>query len=161
MNVCQSSSSLSCNGKTYLDSRRGETKVQPNAFSRREFKNGSRQKQDTSRKRKLELPNRRVTLKREHNFVKTVKFNKPSAKKYDSTMSSTTTLPTKKNKVCRLLRQKQIRRLMNDKNEVLLNLFFVVLEQTFIQSIFNKMILSKLLILLKLFKFNRKELPTS
>ena len=99
MNVCQSSSSLTCNGKTYLDSRRGETKVQPNAFSRREFKNGSRQKQDTSRKRKLELPNRRVTLKREHNFVKTVKLNKPSAKKYDSTMSSTATLPTKKNKV--------------------------------------------------------------
>ena len=102
MNVCQSSSSLSCNGKTYLDSRRGETKVQPNAFSRREFKNGSRQKQDTSRKRKLELPNRRVTLKREHNFVKTVKFNKPSAKKYDSTMSSTT--PTKGTQSLTILR---------------------------------------------------------
>ena len=74
--------------------------VQKNtAFSRRKFKNGSRQKQDTSRKRKLELPNRRV--KREHNFVKTVKFNKPLAKKY-STMSSTT--PTKGTQSLTILR---------------------------------------------------------
>ena len=102
MNVCQNSSSLSCYGKTYLDSRRAKTKVQPTAFCRRKFKNGSRQKQDTSRKRKLELPNRRV--KREHNFFKTVKFNKPSAKKYDSTMSSATTLPTKGTQSLTILR---------------------------------------------------------
>ena len=51
MNVSQNSSSLSCYGKTYLDSLRAKIKVQPNAVSRRKFKNGSRQEQDTTRKR--------------------------------------------------------------------------------------------------------------
>ena len=98
MNMSQNSSSLSCYGKTYLDSLRGKIKVQPTAVSRRMFKNGSRQKQDTSQKRKLELPNRKVTLKREHNFAKVVKFNKPSAKKSGRTVSSTTTYSTRKEK---------------------------------------------------------------
>ena len=57
------------------------------------------QKQDTFRKRKLELPNRRVTLKRKHNFAKMVKFNKPSVKKSGRTMSSTTIYPTRKENV--------------------------------------------------------------
>ena len=48
MNVSQNSYSLSCYRKTYLDSLRGKIKVQPTAVSRRKFKNGSRQKQDTS-----------------------------------------------------------------------------------------------------------------
>ena len=96
MNVSQNSSSLSCYGKTYLDSRRGKIKMQPTSVSRRTLKNGSRQKQHTSRKRKLELPNRRVTLKREHNFAKIVKCNKPSTKKLGSTMSSITTYPNRK-----------------------------------------------------------------
>ena len=73
--------------------------MQPTAVSGRKFKNGSRQKQDTSWKKKLELPSRRVTLKREHNFAKIVKFNKPSAKKSGRTMSSTTTYPTRKENV--------------------------------------------------------------
>ena len=60
MNVSQNSSSLSYYSKTYLDSGRGKIKVQPTAVSRRKFKNGSRQKEDTSRKRKLELSNRRT-----------------------------------------------------------------------------------------------------
>ena len=99
MNVSQNSSLLSCYGKTHLNSLRGKIKVQPTAVSRRKFKNGSRQKQDTSRKRKLELPNRIVTLKREHNLAKIVKFNKPSAKSSGRTMSSTTTYPTRKEKI--------------------------------------------------------------
>ena len=99
MNVNQNSSSLSCYGKTYLDSLRGKIKVQPTAVSRRRFKNGSRQKQDASRKRKLEPSNRRVALKKEHNFAKTVKFDKQSAKKSARTMSSTTTYPTGKEKI--------------------------------------------------------------
>ena len=99
MNVSQNSSLLSCYGKTHLNSLRGIIKVQPTAVSRRKFKNGSRQKQDTSRKRKLKLPNRRVTLKREHNLAKIVKFNKPSAKSSGRTMSSTTTYPTRKEKI--------------------------------------------------------------
>ena len=99
MNVNQNSSSLSCYGKTYLDSLRGKIKVQPTAVSRKRLKNGSRQKQDASRKRKLESPNTRVALKTEHNFAKTVKFDKPSAKKSGRTMSSTTTYPTRKEKI--------------------------------------------------------------
>ena len=51
LNVSQNSSSLSCYGKTYLDSLRGKIKVQPTAVSRRKFKNSSRQGQDTTRKR--------------------------------------------------------------------------------------------------------------
>ena len=99
MNVSQNSSSLCCYGKTYLDSRRGKFKVQPTGVSRRNLKYGSRQKQDTSQKKKLVLPNRRVTLKRERNFAKIVKSNKPSAKKSGRTMSSTTTYLTRKEKV--------------------------------------------------------------
>ena len=98
MNVSQNSSSLSCYGKTYLDSLRGKFKVLPSAVSRRKFENGSRQEQDTSRKRKLELPNRRVTLKREHDFAKIVKFNISSTKKSGRKMSSTTRYPTRKEK---------------------------------------------------------------
>ena len=100
MNVSQNSSSLTYYGKTYLDSWKEKIKVQPIAvFSRRKFKNGSRQKQDTSRKRKLELPNRRVTLKWKQNFAKIVKFNKLSAKKSGRTVSSTTTYLIRKEKV--------------------------------------------------------------
>ena len=99
MNVSQNSSSLCFHGKTYLDSRRGKIKVQPTGVSRRNLKYGSRQKQDTSQKKKLVLPNRRVTLKRERNFAKIVKSNKPSAKKSGRTMSSTTTYLTRKEKV--------------------------------------------------------------
>ena len=73
--------------------------MQPTVVSRRKLKNGSRQKQDTSRKRKLELPNRRVTLKREHNFAKIVKCNKPWAKKFGRTMSSITTYPNRKENI--------------------------------------------------------------
>ena len=61
--MSQNSSSLSCCGKTYLDSRRGKIKVQPTAVSIRKFKNGSRQKQDTSRKSKLELSAEELLLK--------------------------------------------------------------------------------------------------
>ena len=83
----------------HLDSRKGKIKGQATAvFSKRKFKNDSRQKQDTSRKRKLDLTNRRITLKREHNFAKIVKFNKPSAKKSGRTVSSTATYPTRKEK---------------------------------------------------------------
>ena len=82
MNVSQNSSSFTCYGKTYLDSSKGKIKVQPTAvFSRKKSKTGSRQQHNTSGKRKLELPNRRVTLKKEHNFAKIVKINKTSAKK--------------------------------------------------------------------------------
>ena len=99
MNLSQNSSSLSCYGKTYLDSRRGRIKAQPTAVSRSKLKNSNRQKQDTSRKRKLELRNRRVSLKREHNFAKIVTFNKASAKKSSRIMSSTTTYLTRKERV--------------------------------------------------------------
>ena len=70
--------------------------MQPTSVSRRKLKNGSRQKEGASRKRKLELTERRVTLKREESFSKRVKINKPSAKKSGRTMSSTTTYPTRK-----------------------------------------------------------------
>ena len=105
MNMSQISSSLSCYGKTYLGSRRGKIKVQPTAFSRKNFKNGSRQKQDTSRKRKLELSNRRVALKIKSNFAKIVKLNQQQH-----------IVPERK-AICRLLRQKQIRRLTNNEIE--------------------------------------------
>ena len=49
MNVSQNSSSLSFCGKAYLDSLRGKIKAQPTAVSRRKFKNGSEQEQDTTR----------------------------------------------------------------------------------------------------------------
>ena len=99
MNLTQNSSSLICYGNTYLNSRKGKIKVQPSAVSRSNFKNGSRQKQDTSRKRRLELFNRRATPKRELNFANIVKFDKLSAKKSDPTMSSTTTYLTRKERV--------------------------------------------------------------
>ena len=99
MNLSQNNSSLSCYGKTYLDSRRGRIKAQPAAVSRSKLKNSNRQKQDTSRKRKLELPNRRVSLKREHNFSKIVTFIKASEKKSGRIMSSTTTYLTRKERV--------------------------------------------------------------
>ena len=52
MNMSQNNSSLSCYGKMYLDSGREKIKMQPTAASRSKFKNGSREKQDTCRKRK-------------------------------------------------------------------------------------------------------------
>ena len=59
-----------------------------------------------------------------------MKFNKPSVEKSGPTISSITTYPTRKAKVCRLLRQKQIWGLTNDSNEVLLNSVFADLRQS-------------------------------
>ena len=73
--------------------------MQPTAASGRKFKMVAGRSKIPLEKKKLELPSRRVTLKREHNFAKIVKFNKPSAKKSGRTMSSTTTYPTRKEKV--------------------------------------------------------------
>ena len=107
MSMNQNSSLLSCYGKTYLDARkRGKIKVQPAAVSRRISKNGSRQKQDTNRKRKLELPNRRISTKRDHNLGKLIKLNVPPAKKSGHTMVSNTTYPVRKEKISNLKKEK-------------------------------------------------------
>ena len=96
MNLSQNTSSLSCYGKMFLNASRGKIKVQPTAVARRKVKNGSRQKTDTSRKRKLDLPTRKVSTKREHYLSKIIDSNKPSAKKAGRTMTSTTRSYTKK-----------------------------------------------------------------
>ena len=107
MNRNQNSSLLSCYGKTFLDARkRGKIKVQPAAVSRRISKNGSRQKQDTNRKRKLEFPNRKISTKRDHNIGKIIKLNVPPAKKSGRTMISSTTYPARKEKVSYLKKEK-------------------------------------------------------
>ena len=74
--------------------------MQPTAVSRNKFKNGYRQKQDTTGKCKKEMLKRRVTLKRERSFPNIVKFKK-TAKKSGPTMSSTTTYPNRIEKVLR------------------------------------------------------------
>ena len=114
----------------HLDSRRGKIKVQPTAVSRRKFKNGGRQKQDTSRKRKLELSSRRLTLKRERSFAKTVKLNKLKSlinhrqKDLVAQCHQQQHILSEREKFCRLLQQKQIKRLTNSENEVLSNSVF-------------------------------------
>ena len=102
MGLSQAVSSLCCFGKNFLDVRfKGKIKVQPAAVSRRRHKNGSRQKVDKSRKRKLELPNRKLTVKREHKLSKLIESDKPPAKKAGRTMISVTTYPKRKNKICK------------------------------------------------------------
>ena len=77
------------------------------AICGRKLKNGSRPKQHTSRKRKLEITERRVTFIREESLSNIVKINKPSAKKSVRTMSSTTTYPTRKENVLLTVAEKE------------------------------------------------------
>ena len=55
--------------------------------ARRVKKNGSRQKQGNSHRKKLEL---RITTKRKHNISKIIDTNEPAAKKPGHTMVSVT-----------------------------------------------------------------------
>ena len=91
MKMSQNNSSLSCYGKMYLDSGRGKIKMQPTAASRSSTMEAGRSKIPA------EKENESYAIE-EHIIAKIVKFNKPSAKKYDRTMSSTTTYPTRKEK---------------------------------------------------------------
>ena len=82
MNVSENTSCLSSYGKMFLNpSARGKIKVQPTAVARKKKRNGSRQKQDSSRKRKLELPNRKIDVKRTHCLSKIIDMNQAPAKK--------------------------------------------------------------------------------
>ena len=54
--------------------------MQPAAVSRRVKKDRSRQKQDNSHRKKLKLPKRRITTKRQHNISKFIDTNEPAAK---------------------------------------------------------------------------------
>ena len=97
LNLLQNTSCLSSYGKTFLcASARGKIKVQPAAVARRKSKNGSRQKQDTSIKKQLNLPIRKQSVKRKHNLSQNVAMNQAPAKKAGRTMVSCTTYPKKK-----------------------------------------------------------------
>ena len=92
LNIGQNATALSCYGKTFCNpTKRGKIKVQPAAVSRRLKKNGSRQKQDSSRCKKMELPERRITKKREHSISKVIEANQPAAKKAGRSMLSIST----------------------------------------------------------------------
>ena len=100
MNTAQNSSCLSSYGKMFLKaSTKGRIKVQPAAVSRRKVFNGSRQKQDCTRKRKLDLPYRKQNKKRNHNLSENIANNQLPAKKAGRTMTSVTRCPLKKKKV--------------------------------------------------------------
>ena len=93
VNVVQNSSALS-----FLNSnKRGKIKVQRAAVAKRVNKKGRFQKQDNSHRNKLELPKRRIIIKRQHNISKIVGTNEPAAKKSGRTVVSVTTYPKEKN----------------------------------------------------------------
>ena len=102
MNVSQNSSCLSSYGKMFSKSlARGRIKVQPAAVSRRRVFNGSRQKQDSSRKRKLDLPHRKQNKKRPHKLSENIANNELPAKKAGRTMTSVTRCIVKKKKAAK------------------------------------------------------------
>ena len=82
------------------------------------------------------MSNRKVNLEKEHNFAKIKKFNKPSTKKSVHTVSSAINIFYQRRKsFAERYGKKQLRRPTNNENEVLLNLTFADLEETFSQNI--------------------------
>ena len=81
-------SSMHCFSKSFESSvsRGANLKVQPTSVSRRTFRNGSRNKQDT--KKKNELPHRPVYAKRDHNASEAIEMRQPFAKGHGNSMSS-------------------------------------------------------------------------
>ena len=92
-NIYMNASALHLYSKLFRRSvARGRKKVQPGAVSRRVHKNGSRQKQDTSKKN-ITLPHRLITRKRKHNFSLNISKSEQCPKKSGRTMLTSTAYP--------------------------------------------------------------------
>ena len=84
-------SALHSFGGVFVNRSRTKIKVQPTAVSRRKSKIGSRQKQDTSKFKKMNnIPNRIKKNKRKHNLSQIILNNQAPAKKAGRTMPSLT-----------------------------------------------------------------------